>query len=181
MSTHPAPDMSIPTGGSIVDFWRWAFSSLADNTLRGIFAEYLVGQALGVVSDSRVEWDAFDLHYDGAGIEVKSSAEQQTWAQEKPSVIRFDIAKKRFWNSATNEVTATPDRPADIYVFCHYAGAATNEAVVDPANWVFYVLATAVLNDELGDQKSVGLSTLAGLAAPVPWSELRAKVDSALG
>jgi len=33
---------------TILDFWRWAYSDLIDNTSRGIFAEWLVAQALGI-------------------------------------------------------------------------------------------------------------------------------------
>lgn len=28
-------------GGPVIDFWRWSMSSLLDNTVRGLFAEYL--------------------------------------------------------------------------------------------------------------------------------------------
>ena len=50
-------------------FWAWAYSSLAENATRGVFAEYLVGLALGVLAEPRLEWDAFDLHYGDIGIE----------------------------------------------------------------------------------------------------------------
>ena len=46
------PDTPIPgvAGGRTVgDFWAWAFSNILTNNLRGIFAEYLVGTALGAV------------------------------------------------------------------------------------------------------------------------------------
>ena len=31
----------------MLDFWRWAFSDLRDNTQRGVLAEFLVALALG--------------------------------------------------------------------------------------------------------------------------------------
>ena len=39
-------------------FSRWATGNLVDNRNRGIFAEWLVGQALGVIEadDVRTEW-----------------------------------------------------------------------------------------------------------------------------
>ena len=48
---------------------------MVENHNRGIFGEWLVGQALGVIGDDEVrqEWDAVDLHFDGLAIEVKTS------------------------------------------------------------------------------------------------------------
>ena len=44
------PGEKIPgLGGSTVgDFWAWAYSDVLENTARGIFAEFLVGSALGI-------------------------------------------------------------------------------------------------------------------------------------
>lgn len=50
---------------TINDFWKWGFSDLLSNSLRGIFAEFLVGNALDCLNESRVEWDAYDLIYRG--------------------------------------------------------------------------------------------------------------------
>ena len=46
-------------------FHRWAMGNLVDNRNRGIFAECMVGQALGLATGDppRVEWDAVDLHH----------------------------------------------------------------------------------------------------------------------
>ena len=57
------------TGGATVgDFWAWAYSDILTNTSRGIFAEFLVGKALGVVEGVRpTGWNDFDLSYDGVG------------------------------------------------------------------------------------------------------------------
>ena len=163
--------------GTVGAFWAWAYSSLAENAIRGVFAEYLVGLALGVLDEPRLEWDAFDLHYGDIGIEVKSSADHQVWKQSKPSIIRFDVDRKKWWNAKTNEWTTTPKRPADVYVFCRYRGLAENAAVVNQENWEFYVVPTLTLDKELGDQKSMGLSRLQQLAEPLPWSEIRKAVD----
>ncbi|WP_020133809.1 hypothetical protein [Streptomyces sp. 351MFTsu5.1] len=35
------------TVGRLGDFWSWACSDLANNTMRGVLAEYLVATALG--------------------------------------------------------------------------------------------------------------------------------------
>ena len=34
------------TIGTVLDFWKWAYSDLLDNAQRGILAEYLVANAL---------------------------------------------------------------------------------------------------------------------------------------
>ncbi len=58
---------SIPglAGHTILDFWQWAYSDLLSNRNRALFAEFIVGTALGVLGQPRVEWDSVDLHYSG--------------------------------------------------------------------------------------------------------------------
>ncbi len=34
--------------GSLLDFWQWAFSDLAANNLRGVYAEWLVAKLLQI-------------------------------------------------------------------------------------------------------------------------------------
>ncbi len=72
--------------------WRWAYSDLRSNAVRGVLAEYLVGQSLGVdMSQRRQEWAAWDLQTpDGVKVEVKCGAYIQAWAApEKPSQVRY--------------------------------------------------------------------------------------------
>ena len=40
-------DEALPKGATVLDFWRWIGSDLVGNTTRGLFAEYLVGLAVG--------------------------------------------------------------------------------------------------------------------------------------
>ncbi len=89
-----ASDQPISQLGSLTlgDFWSWAYSDLLCNVNRSLFAEFLVGTALGVTDTPRLEWDAVDLEYMGRKIEVKASAYVQSWQQERPSVIRYDVA-----------------------------------------------------------------------------------------
>ena len=55
--------------------------NLVDNRNRGIFAEWLVGQALGAIGEGEVrrEWDAYDLAFGEIKVEVKASGKSQTW------------------------------------------------------------------------------------------------------
>src|ERR1035437_2209122 len=86
---------SIPglDGRTVGDFWQWGYSDILSNRNRSIFAEFMVGVALGVVEKPRVRWDAVDLRYAGFKIEVKSAAYIQSWPQKKLSAIRFEIGK----------------------------------------------------------------------------------------
>lgn len=57
------------------EFWRWGFSDLQTNIVRGILAEFLVAQAVGAREPVRIAWDDFDVaSAAGTHIEVKSSA-----------------------------------------------------------------------------------------------------------
>ena len=168
-------------------FRNWAVGNLVDNTTRGWFAEWLVGQALGVIEDgdTRVEWDSVDLWYGDLKIEVKASGLSQSWNRENRSTPNFRIApRKMAWDAATDtwESFDPPRRVADVYVFClHRAVPATPENVADPACWTFWVIPTERLDDQLGAQKTVRVSTLNSLAAPVDWRELRDVVDRCSG
>lgn len=89
------------TGG---DFWSWAYSDILNNTDRAVFAEYVVGTALGVTDAPRVEWDAVDLRYGDNTIEVKSAAYVQSWHQEQDPVsqISFDLRERLSWDARAN-------------------------------------------------------------------------------
>jgi hypothetical protein len=116
-------------------------------------------------------------------IEVKSSAYVQSWQQEHPSKIQFDIAKKRRWDSRTNEyVPDYPCRCADCYVFCLFTGEETHHAaVLDTSLWKFYVLPTTTIEERFGEQKSVALSRIEEVCEPVLFRELKRRVDSVIG
>lgn len=159
----------------LLDFWKWAYSDLASNTLRGILAEYIVASELGIASNIRHEWDAYDLETkDGVKLEVKSASYLQTWAQSKHSDILFDISPTKGWNASTNEYSDEIKRQADIYIFCllHH----TEKSTLDPLDldqWKFYLLPTSVLNAKTPYQKKIGLSALLKLQpVQVPFGEI---------
>ena len=170
----------------ITSFHRWALGDLAGNTNRAIYAEWLVGQALNTIqdTDTRAEWDWYDLTYDGLTIEVKASGFSQTWAPKRRSTPRYDIApRKQAWDAQTDQTQKfdPPARPADVYVFClHEALPATLENVQDPECWKFWVISTRRIDAELGTQKSVGESTLNSLSERVGWAEIPAALARAI-
>lgn len=144
----------------VLSFWRWAHSDLLGNALRGILAEFIVAKAIGAETEMREEWDAFDLvSPSGAKVEVKSAAYLQSWEQKQLSKIQFTIKPTRAWEGAHGRGEAR--RQADKYVFCLLDHK--HRETVDPTNldqWLFYVLDTKTLDEELGPQKSLSLSGL---------------------
>ena len=169
---------------SKLDFWRWAVDDLASNTLRGLVAEFLVARALGLTDLPRREWDAVDLRTrEGRAVEVKSAAYLQSWPQERPSAIRFGVAAKTGWDAETNRWDPERRRRADVYVFALLAHE--DEATLDPLNvdqWRFWIVPSARLGQQMGDQKSVGLGGLASLGArETSWDGLAAAIAEAAG
>jgi hypothetical protein len=168
-------------GRTVGDFWRWAYSDVLSNRNRSIFAEFIVGVAIGVMDKPRVEWDAVDLRYGSFKIEVKSSADCQSWHQDKPSKNIFSIRPALVWEADTGKYVGDPTRFADIYVFCHYAEHDKAKAdVLDVPAWDFYVVPVEVVNATFGAAKSVSLSRVKPVAAKCKFGELRATMDAVL-
>lgn len=158
-----------PTGVTLLDFWRWSTSTLLDNATRGILAEFLVGTALGCLGDTpRIEWDAYDLRSsEGIAVEVKSAAYLQSWRQVRPSRISFGIKPTYGWNARTDSYSPDPRRQADVYVFClldHHDRHTANP--LDTDQWVFYVCSAHRLDDTLGSQETITLSSLLHTIGP---------------
>lgn len=171
-SDRPAPtltgDEAFTSRGQAIGtplgaFWSWACLDLLSNTMRGVLAEYIVGLALDCVDGrTRLEWDAADLRTaDGARVEVKSSAYLQSWQQQQPSRISFDIRPTTGWDAPTNTYATERKRQADVYVFCVFTPTDKDDA--DPLNldqWDFYVMSTNRLNAAVGEQKTITLTSL---------------------
>lgn len=173
--------MPLPTRISLPSFLQWAYSDLLSNANRGVLAEYIVGFAVGVTVKPRVEWDKYDLVMpNGVSIEVKSSAYPQSWAQQKPSTIVFDIAPKTGWDAATNTSSTIRERSADIYVFCVFEERAREKAdPLDLSQWFFLVCATAQLNAWFLEQRSVRLGILEGKGLKkIRYDELASAVSA---
>ena len=187
-SRRLACDEALPKGATILDFWRWIGSDLVGNTTRGLFAEYLVGLAVGAVTGEeadgvRDEWAAHDLVIPGGiTIEVKSSAYLQSWWQEKETTPRFGIAPTQGWDSATGSYSKGKARHSHVYVFC-LLGHRREKARLDPldlSQWSFYVLAAAVLDESVKEQKDIGVGPLMKLGAKeVSFDQIAAAVRKA--
>ena len=155
---HNSDEKSI----SLLDFWQWSTSTLLNNTTRGILAEFIVAQSLGIAESIRSPWDAYDLQLtNGIKIEVKSSAYIQSWYQKKLSNITFGISKTRGWNEQTNQQDSELKRQVDIYIFCLLNHKIQD--TIDPLDmdqWDFFILPSSVLDNKVEDWKSIGLKSL---------------------
>ena len=149
---------------ALADFWGWSTSDLMNNSLRGMLAEFIVATAIGtdLKNTHRVEWDAYDLiSNEGVKIEVKSSAYLQSWKQTKLSAISFEIHPTFGYNDDKGKYEDETKRQADVYVFCvlkHKDRLTVNP--LDLGQWDFYIISSKVLNEKVGNQKSIGLSSL---------------------
>jgi len=155
----------------VLDFWQWSASNLLSNVTRGVLAEYLVAKALGGDLDTRIEWDACDLHWQGISIEVKSAAYIQSWHQNQHSKIVFNVRASRKWDATTNRIQNHRSRSADVYVFALLAhkDQGTIDAM-DLSQWEFFVLATRVLNERKRSQHSITLASLRKLTNCVAFN-----------
>ena len=165
----------------LFSFWQWSSSDLISNATRGVLAEYLVANALGVADGVRAEWDAFDLlTKDGIKIEVKSGAYIQSWYHKNLSKIIFGIQPTKAWDAETNALGQEIKRQADLYVFCVLAHK--EQETINPLNldqWEFYLLPTSVLNHACPTQKSIALSRVIRLGAiKATYDEIAERIDS---
>ena len=191
-SQRLAGDEMLPRGATVLDFWRWIGSDLVGNTTRGLFAEYLVGLAVGAFTGEDTDgvrdgWAPYDIETpegsiipQGVSIEVKSSAYLQTWRQEREATPRFGIARTRVDN-ATGTSSEEQARWSDVYVFCllHHRSKATLNPL-DIGQWTFFVLPRTVLDAQLGEQKSIGMRGLRELGAKeVPFGGIADAVRGA--
>lgn len=169
-------------GFDVLSFWQWSASDLVSNTLRGVLAEYIVAQALGVADGIREEWAPFDLvDPRGITVEVKSAAFLQSWHQERLSSIVFSCPRTRAWNPESASYEPEPRRQAQVYVFAllaHQEQATLNP--LDLSQWEFYVLPTVVLDARERSQSSITLSSLQALHGdPVRYCEIGEAVAAA--
>jgi hypothetical protein len=160
LTDFPLPGL----GASLGDFWSWAYSNTLGNTVRPIFAEFIVASALGITSRPRVEWDAVDLAFSGKLIEVKSAAYLQSWPQRALSKIRFEIGRKQSWHAASGLWEREPIRCADCYVFCLFHETAherrNSRAVLNVESWTFYVVSAEEIESRFGARKTIGLAAI---------------------
>lgn len=164
---------------TILNFWQWGFSNILTNSLRGIFAEFLVGAELGVLNGSRIEWDEYDLFYNGKKIEIKSAAYIQAWYNGTLSRISFNIGAKKVYDYNSITYSSVSSRNADIYVFSLLKEKDPERVnPLDTEQWEFYVVSTNVLNERCTNQKTITLSSLKKFSKSIPYKNLKNEIDA---
>ena len=161
-------------GFQLLDFWQWISSDVLNNTTRGLLAEYLVARALSLSEGIRVEWDAYDLEFDGLKIEVKSAGYLQSWHQSKLTIIKFGTQKAFAWDKLTGKYEKSQKRQADIYVFALLAHQ--EYETVNPMNveqWEFYVMPS----EKLGERKSISFKILHSMSERVTYGDLKTAIE----
>ncbi len=143
-------------GASLLEFWRWAFSDLCDDDLKGIFAEWLVMKLLGVSGVRRMSWANSDvITQDGVRIEVKASSYWQSWklldefgaVRVPPLYSISDKTRITFSGLKARDAITVPDSSKPQLLKSHiYVFAFQNEKnierwnAMDLSQWEFYAL-----------------------------------------
>ena len=125
---------------------------------RATLAEFIVAQALRVESLIGIEWDLYDLVYNGYRIAVKSP-------EDETSPV-FDIRP--------SERLGT--RASDIHIFTMFNA----EGDADPHNvtlWRFWVLSTNNVNRTFDTQEAVSMGLIQPIAIQTDYAGLRSAVD----
>ena len=126
----------------VLAFWRWAFSDLRMNDIRGVFAEWLVALLLDIPLNTRDSWGEWDLTTEnGVSIEVKSSAYLQAWKQKRVSRISFSGLRGKRLNAESNLYAKEKTYNADLYAFCAQIEKDPKKwDALDLEQWRFYLL-----------------------------------------
>jgi hypothetical protein len=181
-STWLTPSPAVALDGSerfagldatVADFWRWAFSDLRDNTIRGILAEFLVAKVVGDTRRLRIGWDNFDAQAtDGTKIEVKCSAFLQSWTQKRHSALLFGRLSAREFDATRNEYSVDARIRADVFVFAVQTQRDPSAYdVLDLSHWEFWVVNASTIRQRAG--KTVGIAWVREHATgPLSYSDL---------
>jgi hypothetical protein len=153
---------------SVREFWRYGFSNLNSNVMRGVLAEFIVENALNEkdIIGVRNPWGDYDvLTEEGVKVEVKCCSYIQDWNQDKFTVIRWAGLKATplYWSSAVAAQVsdAIPDYKSDVYVLAlvDHQDPATLD-LLNLNQWRFYVLSRERLREVARNGGSVSLSQL---------------------
>jgi hypothetical protein len=169
----------------VLDFWRYGFSNLNSNVLRGALAEFLVENALKGEAeiDVRNPWGDYDVFYQEKKIEVKCCSYLQDWDQKDFSKIVWCglKAKSLYWSSAVSDSPRAPtDYKADIYVLALFKHQdPTTLDILDLDQWCFWVLTKDKIKEITKNGNSVSLIKLQKFGVePVGFGDLSIAISS---
>jgi hypothetical protein len=177
---------------TLLDFWRWAFSDLCDDDLKGIFAEWLVHRLLGVQSSRRISWANSDVITSGVRLEVKATSYWQSWKvldemgrpYAKPLYdVPADASAIRFSGLAARNAVGVADQSksrelkSQIYVFAfQHERDISRWNAMDLSQWEFYVIRAEELAKIAG--RNVALKKLRPNYGPLTASEFTKRANA---
>jgi hypothetical protein len=158
--------------GDIAGFWRWACGDLRDNTMRGLFGEWIVGILLGLEMDVRQNWTPYDLKQGSLTVGVKTSSWLQPWAQARLRPPVFNGLLTRAWDPETGAYAASAAYHTDWYVFCLQACQDGDVwDALELSQWEFYMLPRSAITG-LG-MKGIALGQLRRLSKTLSAQEFQ--------
>lgn len=163
----------------MLEFWSAKFSDVYN--IQEYMAEFLVEKALGIEKSRNTEsWTLFDILYNGCRVEIKQTGYYHPWNENGKisQVRRFGITKANSRHE-DKESENVYERQNDIYVFCLNKGETketSNPLIVD--NWEFYVVPTKVINEECGNNKSIGLEKVRKLSEVIPYEKIKETIEA---
>ena len=176
------------TDFNLSGFWRWYASDLLNHPVRGAIAEFVVAKALGLPTDDKAGWKPYDLLYRGKKIEIKSCARVSDSHGGKTVRIVFSIKKQLcLWDEDVTDGYCTKEQlwkhhchHSDYYIFCFLAEGDNNKAnPMKLEQWEFYILPTAVIDEKLGDRKTIRIPLILSLGGvKCSWESLKDNVDA---
>lgn len=155
-----------PINITMNDYWRWAYSDLADNINRYALAKFIVASSIGTMGKnagaSRPVIKPCDLiSRNGYRLLVRAAAYVQSDDMEHPDHVSFAIFNSRMPdNTGQPRLDTQLLQHSDIYVFCVYKALKMDDSPLDLDFWDFYVLPTSVLTAKMPEKKSIALSSL---------------------
>jgi len=127
-----------------------------DNTMRGIWCEYMVAEALGTECKTvGFGWNAWDLQIGESGadlpdrirIQVKNNARMQVWnaGTKRLSDATFSLPWRRRPDYFERYTPGVPCEAegflCDVFILCHHPETdGTSADQRDPSQWEFYIL-----------------------------------------
>ena len=176
---------------SVLEFWRYGFSNLNSNVLRGALAEFIVENALrsNREIDVRNPWGDTDvIAPNGKKMEVKCCSYIQDWDQDDYSRISWSglKAKQLYWSSAVRDavIQNMQERPTDyksdicvLSLFKHKDHATLD--ILDMDQWCFWVLTREKIKEITKNGNSVSLAKLQKFnIEPISFGELNKAIIS---
>lgn len=162
----------------ILDFWKSKHSNIFN--MQSEIAEFLVEKALGIDKAQNTDyWTLWDISYRNYRIEVKETGYYHLWNENSKISFKRSFGITKANSSYESEETENKfERQNDIYVFCLNTGNTKETSnPMNVNNWEFYIVSTAIINEQCGDNKHISLGRVRKIAKQVKYEEIKKYID----